>query len=65
MIRIAYICCSKCKRCIAEIRVKVEREEQQDWLEPQWAEMAQSFGIPPFYCEVCIEEEADNEDNSH
>lgn len=57
MIRIANICCSKCKRCIAEIRVEVAEEEKQDWLVPQIAEMKQSFGIPPFYCEKCIEEE--------
>lgn len=58
MIRIACICCSKCKWCIAEIRVKVE---EGDGLVPQVAEMKQSFGIPPFYCEKCIEEEANNE----
>ena len=62
MIRIANICCLKCKRSIAEIRVEVEQEEQRDWLEPQIAEMKQSFGIPPFYCAKCIEEEeADND----
>lgn len=62
MIRTAMICCSKCKWCIAEIQVTVAEEERQDWLEPQIAEMKQSFGIPPFYCEKCIEKEgADND----
>lgn len=60
MIRIANICCLKCKRCIAEIQVEVEQEEQPDCFEPQIAEMRQSFGIPPFFCEKCIEEEVDN-----
>lgn len=58
MIRTAYICCAKCKRCIAEIRVEVE---EGDGLVPQVAEMAQSFGIPPFYCEKCIEKETYDE----
>lgn len=58
MIRIAVIGCSKCKRCIAEIRVEVE---EGDGLVPQVAEMKQFFGIPPFYCEKCIEEETYDE----
>lgn len=57
MIRIANICCTKCKRSIAEIRVEVEQEEKQDWFVPQIDEMKQSFGIPPFFCEKCIKEE--------